>query len=1247
MADTAAAAEGATGDSRASRRRIFAKLTDSVKFSKSSASSKRQDRMRKDVAFTEHEWPLPQLCEYYNTSLENGLDSAQVLQQRAKHGPNCLTPPKMTPLWVKYLEQYANFFMILLLGGGILCFVAYALDSEDATNLYLGVVLVAVVVISATFAFWQEAKSEAIMEGFKKLVPKKCKVVRDGRLEIMDALDLVPGDLVELHEGDQVPADLRIVRCNELKVDNSSLTGESEAVERGPDLQRNAEGHLITQPLEAANLVFYTTIVTGGNGYGIVIATGDRTVMGQIAGLATESGGEERTQFSLEVNRFIQIISVVAICLGIFFVIIGLTVAKSDPLEMVVFAIGIIVGTVPEGLLVTLTVAMALSAKSMYSKNVLVKSLTSVENLGATTVIASDKTGTLTQNRMTVQHCWYDGAIHTCPSARNLPQLAQLMKAAGAKGATPMCNPNAATFKYLQMVATLCNNSRFMLKDPMDETAKPIDLPTELQDPTFNLLGLQCTGDASESGLIKYVQLLRDVEQYNLACPKLFEIKFNSTNKWQLSIHSPEDETKKWPVLVMKGAPERVIQRCSRIMLNGEIIELSAQWREKFEASYEQLGAMGERVLGFAYSELQGFSTDFQYSTKPEPNFPTDNLVFVGLFSLIDPPRDGVKEAVSTCKRASVKVYMVTGDHPITAAAIAKQIGIIDQDMWDAGRARVIKGDDIRQWMEVEDEVARQQLWDDALDTEQLVWARVSPAHKLMIVENCQRRGEIVAVTGDGVNDAPALKKANTGVAMGISGKDVSKESAKIILMDDNFASIVAGIEEGRLIFDNLKKSIAYVMASKLPQQIPFLIFILFQFPQAITVVLILFIDLGLDLIPAISLAYERKEQDIMCRPPRNPKKERLVNRKLISYSVAQIGLIQAMAGLFAFLVVMNDYGYTANMLLGTGLYWQRHTVLCTLEFNPMLRPTSSCAFGCGEPEETFDGLPTAYGKRPDEQRYCTDGCQMPFPGTADPFVEFTEWGFRGYVESGPLAGKYPDSAALELRSRPRAEVATCGRTCAWFTSLTREDRQLFKDANLQFRQRLSLGHANPADFPNSAFRLILSPEEESMFQAICAENRNTTDGTYSSFGFPGRKIAEERKKADVGAVYWWNGAQQYWPNKQYNDNVLRTAQTAYFVGVMVSRWADLLICKTRKISLLDQGMHNRMLNFGLFFEVCLASFLTYVPLANTIFGTRPLFVLHWFPAIAFNFFILAYDELRKYLIRRNPSGWVFRNTYY
>nr|CAI99406.1 P-type ATPase [Flabellia petiolata] len=1173
---------------------------------KSNKSSRAED-LRKDIPIVEHTWTTEKLLKHFNIESVAGLTSAQVQQQESQFGKNQLTPPKTIPAWLKFLHQFQNFFAILLLVGGVFCFTAYALSSDDDTNLYLGVVLMLVVFITATFSFLQEAKSEKIMEGFKNLIPKKCRVIRDGTTQVIDAVDLVPGDVVEMSDGDQVPADIRVIAATDLKVDNSSLTGESEPQTRVPDVEHGTDENgnpKFIPPIEAANLAFYTTIISSGSGRGIVVGTGDHTVMGQIAGLATETSAEA-SPISKEIKKFIQLISVIAISLGITFFVLGL-VLGTNIVSNVVFTIGIIVANVPEGLLATVTVSLALTAKRMHSKNVLVKNLEAVETLGSTTVIASDKTGTLTQNRMTVQHCWYNGQIFRCPAARNVPQLNAALNA-GTIGEEPVYSKEDPTFKALQTVASLCNSSNFILKDQHDENAKAIDLASSTARSDFNLLGLDCTSDASEAGLAKCFELLRHLEEYRAANPVLFEIKFNSTNKWALTIHRPENaEINPHPVLLLKGAPERVLKMCKNIMIDGKEVPLDADWETKYTTAYETLGGLGERVLGFAIKNMKEHSLNYPFSAKPNPNFAMDDLTFVGLISLIDPPREGVPEAVTRCKCARIKVFMVTGDHPITALAIAKQVGIIDQEKWDAGKAAVVKGDDIRGWMDMPDAAAQKAEWDKALSHEQIVWARVSPAHKLLIVENAQLRGEVVAVTGDGVNDAPALKKGDIGVAMGIAGKDVSKEAADMILMDDNFASIVNGVEEGRLIFDNLKKSIAYTLTSNIPEIAPFLLYITINLPLPLSTVLILCVDLGTDMIPAISLAYEQKESDIMDRPPRNAATDRLVNQRLISFAYLQIGVMQALAGFFTYMIILNDFGYTPGMLMGHGLSWEDRSIMCTVNDN--LRP-NECGYGCATPKKSFDGSSTLYGERNAVNlAFCEEGCQVPFPGTSDPFSEFTPDGFRGFT------------AGAE---------AVCGRTCSWYNGLSTEEKASYVEARSD---------------DTSPLRYILTAEDEELFSTLCDET-NFPDSP--KYGFPNRGAFEGDDTAPVGSFYWWDGKRQLWPNTEFQINALQYAQTAYFVSIVVVQWADLLIAKTRKLSVFQQGLSNGFMNFGLVFETCLAILLVYTPPFNTVFGTRPIHFVHWFPGVPWSLLIFVYDELRKLCIRNNPGGWLDKFTYW
>jgi len=555
--------------------------------------------------------------------------------------------------------------------------------------------------------------------------------------------------------------------------------------------------------------------------------------------------------------------------------------------------------------------------------------------------------------------------------------------------------------------------------------------------------------------------------EYRQKNKKVCEIPFNSTNKYQVSIHETEDKDDKRYLLVMKGAPERILSRCSTIVVNGEEKELSDEWKENFNNAYLELGGLGERVLGFCdfMLDAEKFPEGFAFDAD-DCNFPIEGLRFAGLISMIDPPRAAVPDAVAKCRSAGIKVIMVTGDHPITAKAIAKSVGIISEGNETVediasrlnipveevnpreAHAAVVHGGELK-------DLASEALDEILLYHTEIVFARTSPQQKLIIVEGCQRMGAIVAVTGDGVNDSPALKMADIGVAMGIAGSDVSKQAADMILLDDNFASIVTGVEEGRLIFDNLKKSIAYTLTSNIPEISPFLLFILADIPLPLGTVTILCIDLGTDMVPAISMAYEEAESDIMKRMPRNPFTDKLVNERLISVAYGMIGMIQAAAGFFVYLVIMAENGFLPDKLLGLREAWDSSAV---------------------------NDLEDSYGQ---------------------------EW--------------------------------------------------TYKD----------------------------------------------------------RKILEY------------------------------TCHTAFFASIVVVQWADLIICKTRKNSVFQQGMTNWIMNFGLCFETILAAFLSYTPGMDKGLKMYPLKLNWWFPAIPFSILIFVFDELRKWILRNNPGGWVEKETYY
>ncbi|XP_076153172.1 sodium/potassium-transporting ATPase subunit alpha-1-like isoform X1 [Alosa pseudoharengus] len=1000
---------------------------------------KDMDEMKKEVDLDDHRLTLDELNGKYGTDLTRGLTSTRAKEILARDGLNALTPPPTTPEWVKFCKQLFGGFSTLLWIGAILCFLAYGIQaaSEDEPtndNLYLGVVLSAVVIITGCFSYYQEAKSSKIMDSFKKLVPQQALVVRDGEKMIINAEEVVVGDLVEVKGGDRIPADLRIISAHGCKVDNSSLTGESEPQTRTPDFSHD-------NPMETRNIVFFSTNCVEGTARGIAINTGDRTVMGRIATLVSCINDDDdqlhRTPISIDIAHFIHIITALAVFLGVSFFILSLILGYSW-LEAVIFLIGIIVANVPEGLLVTVTVCMTLIAKRMAKKNCLVMNLKAVETLGSTSIICSDKTGTLTQNRMTVAHMWFDNQIHEADTTEN------------QTGTSFDCT--SATWTNLARVAGLCNRAVFLA----DQDSVPI-------------LKRDVAGDASESALLKCIELCcGSVKEMREKNQKIAEIPFNSTNKYQLSIHkNPSGETKH--LLVMKGAPERILDRCSSIMIQGNEQPLDELLKEDFQSAYLELGGLGERVLGFCHFNLPDdqFPEDFAFDTE-EVNFPTENLCFIGLMSMIDPPRAAVPDAVGKCRTAGIKVIMVTGDHPITAKAIAKGVGIISEgnetvediaarlniaitevNPRDA-KACVVHGSELKDMTP--------EFLDDILKYHtEIVFARTSPQQKLIIVEGCQRQGAIVAVTGDGVNDSLALKQANIGVAMGIAGSDVSKQVADMILLDDNFASIVTGVEEGRLIFDNLKKSIAYTLTSNIPEITPFLFFIIANIPLPLGTVTILCIDLGTDMVPAISLAYEMAESDIMKRQPRNPKTDRLVNEILISMAYGQIGMIQALAGFFTYFVILAENGFLPSTLLGIRQEWD---------------------------DKFINDLEDSYGQ---------------------------QW-------------------------------------------------------------------------------------------------------TYEQ-----RKILEF------------------------------TCHTAFFSSIVIVQWADLIICKTRRNSVFQQGMKNNILIFGLFAETALALFLSYCPGMEVALRMYPLKPYWWFCAFPYAFLIFFYDEIRKFILRRRYllAGWVERETYY
>uniref|UniRef100_A0A8C5FDB4 Sodium/potassium-transporting ATPase subunit alpha n=1 Tax=Gadus morhua TaxID=8049 RepID=A0A8C5FDB4_GADMO len=828
-----------------------------------------------------------------------GLTSSFASQVLERDGPNALRPPKGTPEYVKFARQLAGGLQCLMWVAASICFIAFGIELARGNlasfdNLYLAITLISVVVVTGCFGYYQEFKSTNIIASFKNLVPQQALVIRDGQKNQINAIDLVVGDLVEIKGGDRVPADIRVIFAQGCKVDNSSLTGESEPQSKTPECTHE-------NPLETRNIAFFSTTCLEGVANGIVINTGDRTIIGRIASLAS-GVGNEKTPIAIEIEHFVDIIASLAIAFGFTFFVVAMFIGY-EFLEAMIFFMAIVVAYVPEGLLATVTVCLSLTAKRLARKNCVVKNLEAVETLGSTSVICSDKTGTLTQNRMTVAHLWFDNHVHAADTTED--QSGQSF------------DQSSETWRALARIAGLCNRAVFR----PDQEGLPV--PRRL-----------VVGDASETALLKFTELtIGNIMVYRDRFNKVVEVPFNSTNKFQLSVHELEDPMDLRYLLVMKGAPERILERCSTILIKGQELPLDEHLKESFLTAQMDLGGLGERVLGFCYVYLneKEFPRGYKFDSD-EMNFTTSDLCFAGLISMIDPPRATVPDAVMKCRTAGIRVVMVTGDHPITARAIAANVGIIsegsetvediairkripvEQVNKSDARACVINGGQLKD-MSSED-------LDEALRSHpEMVFARTSPQQKLIIVESCQRLGSIVAVTGDGVNDSPALKKADIGIAMGIAGSDAAKNAADMILLDDNFASIVTGVEQGRLIFDNLKKSIAYTLTKNIPELTPYLIYITVSVPLPLGCITILFIELATDIV--ISLAYEKAESDIMNLKPRNPRRDRLVNEALAAYSYFQIGAIQSFAGFTDYFTAMAQEGWYPLMCVGLRAHWE------------------------------------------------------------------------------------------------------------------------------------------------------------------------------------------------------------------------------------------------------------------------------------------------------------------------------------
>ncbi len=792
----------------------------------------------------------PELFDYLKTS-PRGLTAEEARARLGEFGPNEIKRAEGTSLIFKFLGNFVHFFALLLWVGALLSFIGGVPE--------LGYAIIAVIVINAVFSFWQEFKAEKATEALMKLLPTKAMVLRDGEIVEILASELVPGDIMILAEGDSISADGRLIQEFEMRTNNATLTGESEPV------RRTAEPCLdeTLLPSEIPNLVLAGTSVAYGGGRAVVYATGMSTEFGKIANLAQSVKGEKSPLFR-EMEWVTRIIATIAISLGVVFFFAGTYVGGLSLLAGFIFAIGIIIANVPEGLLPTITLSLAMGVQRMAKRHALIKELVAVETLGSTNVICTDKTGTLTQNEMTVRALWVDGCEVEVSGAGYDPMDGRVN--------IDEANVPREVVTVLSKAASFANNARLV---PPSKSGR-----------------WEVRGDPTEGALL--VAALKfgfDYEKGLKEEPRLYELPFDSTLKRMSTIHAnPSVGT----IAYSKGAPLETLALCKHILTRRGVEPLTDEMRRAIEEANDKFARAALRVLAMAYREMPNDLDDYDREVVER------DLVFVGLMAMMDPPRPEVERAVKQSKEAGIKTIMITGDYGLTAESIARKIGIIEE------RARVVVGSEI-------DRMSDEEL-KEAVQSDGIIFARVSPEHKMRVVGALKDLGLTVAVTGDGVNDAPALKRADIGVAMGVAGTDVAKESAQMVLTDDNFATIVHAIEEGRGVFDNIRRFITYIFASNIPEIVPFILFVLFKIPLALTVLQILAVDLGTDMVPALALGAEAPEPGIMKRPPR-PKKERLLNWRVLARAYLWLGAIEGTVAMATFLGFLYLHGWSWSEL--------------------------------------------------------------------------------------------------------------------------------------------------------------------------------------------------------------------------------------------------------------------------------------------------------------------------------------------
>ena len=768
------------------------------------------------------------------TNLEKGLTTEEVTKRREKYGLNELQSKKKKSLFQKFLAQFKDFSIIVLIIAAIVSGVVGVAEGEGITDT---IIILIVVVVNAIIGVTQESKAEKSLEALQKLTDHASKVIRNGEVTVVPAKELVPGDIVVLDTGDYIPADLRIIEAVNLKSQEASLTGESVPVEKHTEKIEDEE----TSLGDRLNMLFSSSLVTYGRGKGIVVETGMTTEVGKIAGMINQAE-EQTTPLQEKLNKLGKTLGIAALVICVVIFIVGLIQGK-EPIHMFMTAVSLAVAAIPEGLVAVSTIVLAIGVQKMVKRNAIVKRLPAVETLGSATVICSDKTGTLTQNKMTVEKIFINSETKDLEEYKN---------------------NITEDIKKLVYVNMFCNDTKIS------------------KDGTL-------TGDPTETALVDMAfRLDFDPSIYD-QMPRVEEIPFDSDRKLMTTVNKVNGKY----VVFTKGGVDELLNRCNSYLLNGEIKQDLENYTKIIRQNNEGMAKEALRVLAGAYKEID------HEPSKEEMETIENDLIFIGMVGMIDPPREEAKKAVEKCKTAGIKTVMITGDHKITATAIAKKLGILENE------DEAITGTELEKMSDEELEKNVRHY---------SVYARVSPEHKVRIVKAWQKNGEIVAMTGDGVNDSPALKTSDIGCAMGIVGTDVAKEAADVILTDDNFATIVSAVEEGRRIYDNILKVIQFLLSSNVGEIVVLFLATLctplfanwfgitdIAHLEILLPIHILWINLVTDSLPALALAFDPANKDIMNRKPNKPGKG--VFTKGMTWRVIYQGVMIGLLTLAAFMI--------------------------------------------------------------------------------------------------------------------------------------------------------------------------------------------------------------------------------------------------------------------------------------------------------------------------------------------------------